>query len=319
RALESLGRTEELLNEHQLKFVNNVKEGWLPELQRSLDDFREYVALQKQLNARRSDYDSKMVKFQKARKDNITAEDDLRTAQVRYEDTYEDLGRRMLVMQDAEQEYLRGAYSFYEAQLEYHKNCYEELARARSGLDECMRMQRQPAAQRLPVAASLATRRSQQALRAAEAAAPARNPIPFGAQHSDLSSGASTPNGSLTAHPPPPMAHSQSEYGTSPGGRQGPPTVAPRRHAPPPPAPSRGPRRTLRRTLYQFHANELGELPLEKGDIVEVIERIDDGWWNGKLVHAAAGQGAAKIGQTGLFPGNYTEDCSESDIPAAAQ
>ncbi|KAJ2790462.1 hypothetical protein H4R21_006507, partial [Coemansia helicoidea] len=109
RALESLGRTEELLNEHQLKFVNNVKEGWLPELQRSLDDFREYVALQKQLNARRSDYDSKMVKFQKARKDNITAEDDLRTAQVRYEDTYEDLGRRMLVMQDAEQEYLRGA------------------------------------------------------------------------------------------------------------------------------------------------------------------------------------------------------------------
>ncbi|KAJ2705522.1 hypothetical protein H4R19_005115, partial [Coemansia spiralis] len=135
RALESLGRTEERLNEHQLKFVNNVKEGWLPELQRSLDDFKEYVALQKQLGARRSDYDSKMVKFQKARKDNITAEDDLRTAQVRYEDTYEDLGRRMLVMQDSEQEYLRGAYSFYESQLEYHKSCYEELARVRSALD----------------------------------------------------------------------------------------------------------------------------------------------------------------------------------------
>ncbi|KAJ2681791.1 hypothetical protein H4R19_007261, partial [Coemansia spiralis] len=201
----------------------------------------------------------------------------------------------------------------------YHKSCYEELARVRSALDECMKMQRRPAAERLPVAASLAARRSQQALRSSEAAAaPARNPIPFAAQYSDMSSGASTPIGGMGSQPAPQMARAQTEYGASAGGRQGVPTVAPRRHAPPPPAPARGLRRTLRRTIYRFQANELGELPLEKGDIVEVIERIDDGWWNGKLVHAEAGQGAAKIGQTGLFPGNYTEDCAESDVPPAA-
>ncbi|KAJ2549276.1 hypothetical protein EV175_004508, partial [Coemansia sp. RSA 1933] len=67
------------------------------------------------------------------------------------------------------------------------------------------------------------------------------------------------------------------------------------------------------RSIYKFHANELGELAMEKGDIVEVTERIDDGWLKGKLVYSSGA--AAQIGASGLFPANYTEDCAESDIP----
>ncbi|KAJ2266999.1 hypothetical protein EV176_005408 [Coemansia sp. RSA 451] len=93
------------------------------------------------------------------------------------------------------------------------------------------------------------------------------------------------------------------------------PTVAPRRHAPAPPTPMRPveakPKRQLRRAIYAFEVSELGELPLKKGDIVEVISCIDDGWWNGELVYSRTG----KLGQKGLFPGNYTEECGEDDIP----
>ncbi|PIA16115.1 BAR-domain-containing protein [Coemansia reversa NRRL 1564] len=346
RALESFGRTEEQLNDLQLKFVNSVKEGWLPELQRSLDDFKEYVAMQKKLESRRGEYDSKMVKFQKARKDNITIEDELRTAQVRYEDTYDDLGRRMMEMQDAEQGYLRGAFNFYEAQMDYHKKCYEELARLRGAFDECLQAKRAPAAERHPVGALLATRRSQQTLKPGEMTVPARHPIPFSGQgaatlgrstsyrtapghfrndsnqFSDRGddtpdSGAATPRG-YAAPQVPHLGRSNSDFVASPGERQPAPAVATRRHAPPPPMPARNPRRVLMRANYKFRANELGELELEKGDIVELIKRIDDGGWGqGKLVYAATGLRGMQVGQTGLFPINYMEECKESDIPPA--
>ncbi|KAJ2414217.1 Protein phosphatase methylesterase 1, partial [Coemansia sp. RSA 2530] len=93
RALEQLGQTEERLNDLQIQFVNKVKEGWQSSLQRAMDDFKEYVSLQKKLESRRSDYDSKLAKYQKSRKDSVALEDELRTAQVRYEDNYDDLAR----------------------------------------------------------------------------------------------------------------------------------------------------------------------------------------------------------------------------------
>ncbi|KAJ2389725.1 hypothetical protein H4S02_002221, partial [Coemansia sp. RSA 2611] len=340
RAVETLGQTEEKLNELQLQFVNRVKEGWLPELQRSLDDFKQYVTLQKKLETRRSEYDSKMVKFQKARKDNITVEDELRTAQVRYEDTYDDLGRRMMDMQDAEQEYLRGAFSFYEAQMEYHQRCYEQLTRIRGAFDECLRAKRLPAAERHPIGASLATRKSQSALKQSEMTTGARHPIPFqgqgtnplgrstsyrtapGHQRNDSnqfsdhnSNHGSNHNGNHGNQPLPQLARAQSDFAASEKSRV--PTVAPRRHAPPPPAPKRPvesqPARLLRKALYEFEPKELGELPLNTGDIVAVEECIDsDGWWNGELVYSRTG----KIGQKGLFPSNYTEKCDESAIPS---
>ncbi|KAJ2160554.1 hypothetical protein GGF46_002150 [Coemansia sp. RSA 552] len=344
RALESLGQTEEKLNELQLEYVNSVKENWLPELQRSLDDFKQYVAMQKKLEARRSEYDSKMVKFQKARKDNITIEDELRTAQVRYEDQYDDLAHRMMEMQDAEQEYLRGAFSFYQAQMEYHRKSYEELTRISGAFDDCLRAQRAPAAERHPIGALMATRKSQQALKPTETTTATRHPIPFdGAGTNPLARSASyrtapgharnnsssqfSDRGIPSSGMAPQLARTQSEFAGTPPAEQGGsgpptpgrgvPTTAPRRHAPPPPTPARGPPKQLRKTLYQFQADDPGELALEKNDIVEVLEQIDDGWWKGKLLHSPAGNPKSRIGATGLFPANYTKE-HDGPVPAPA-
>ncbi|KAJ2700890.1 hypothetical protein H4218_001774 [Coemansia sp. IMI 209128] len=357
RALEQLGQTEERLNDLQIQFVNKVKEGWQSSLQRAMDDFKEYVSLQKKLESRRSDYDSKLAKYQKSRKDSVALEDELRTAQVRYEDNYDDLARRMMQMQDAEQDNLLDLFGFYEAQLAYHKSCFEQLDGLRGALDECLRARRAPAAERNPIGGSLGSRRSGMALKTSDTTGSARHPIPFGipptnpvartmsqrgttqhyrngsgSQYSDISDDSQAqynyahgvdstvdtgalegsmalPQGSVRQIPQ--LARVQSDMGST-GRRAPPPPVAPRRHAPAPPMPQRTPRRVLRRTIYKFSADDEGELPMDKGDIVEVTDRIDDGWWQGKLVHSASG---APTGDVGLFPANYTEDCEESDVP----
>ncbi|KAJ2498269.1 hypothetical protein IWW47_003505, partial [Coemansia sp. RSA 2052] len=360
RALEQLGQTEERMNDLQLQFVNKVKEGWLSGLQRAMDDFKEYVSLQKKLESRRSDYDSKLAKFQKSRKDSVALEDELRTAQVRYEDNYDDMARRMMQMQDSEQDYLKDLFGFYEAQMAYHQSCFEQLDRLRGTFDECLRAKRTPAAERHPMGGSLSSRRSGMALKTNDVTGSARHPIPFGipptnpvartmsqragmgtsqhyrnnsgSQYSDISDDAQAqynyahgvdatvdtgalegsmalPQGSVRQIPQ--LARVQSDMGST-GRKAPPPPVAPRRHAPAPPMPQRAPRRVLRRTIYKFSADDEGELPMDKGDIVEVTDRIDDGWWQGRLVHSVAG---AQVGGTGIFPSNYTEECEESDVP----
>jgi len=50
------------------------------------------------------------------------------------------------------------------------------------------------------------------------------------------------------------------------------------------------------RLLYDYTADEAGELTVRAGDIIEVIEKDASGWWEGK----------SRDGTTGSFPENYT-------------
>nr|CAB3236282.1 drebrin-like protein [Phallusia mammillata] len=52
------------------------------------------------------------------------------------------------------------------------------------------------------------------------------------------------------------------------------------------------------RALYDYQADEEGELTFDPGDIINEIEQIDEGWWRGVL---------EKDGSYGLFPANYVE------------
>ncbi|ORX73234.1 BAR-domain-containing protein [Linderina pennispora] len=352
RALERLGQVEERMNDSQLQFVAQIKEGWGSSLQRALDDFKEYQQLQRKMESRRADYDGRMAKYNKARKESVQLEDELRSAQTRYEDTYDDLAQRMMTLQDAEQGYLNDLYGFYEAQMAHYQQCYEMLDGLRGSLDELMASRRAPAADRNPMGGSLTTRHSTTSLRASDRnlSMPTRRPIPFnsphgrslsrsattsaargysGSQYSDNSDEMqaqynyahgidSTPDGGglegslAVPRPNPQLARVQSEIGTNGSRRAPPPPVAPRRHAPAPPMPTRTPRRILRKTIYAFNPDEGGELALAVGDIVEVSERVDDGWWMGSIVHS---QVASRLSQSGLFPANYTEDCQEADVP----
>ncbi|KAJ2518236.1 hypothetical protein H4217_003457 [Coemansia sp. RSA 1939] len=342
RAMRELGQAEERMSEQQIEFVNAAKEGWVPSLQRSLDDFKEYVALQKKLETRRGEYDSRLVKFQRARKDNMAVEDDLRTAQIRYEDAYDDLAKRMLEMQDNETECLREAFNFYQAQLAYHQNCVKDLNSLGAVFDECLKAKRAPAAERHPLGRALDSRRAALTIKTGDTPTSARFPISFGKtasttslsrmasqstplkhlrngsqQPSEISIevGASTPDADAGPVPQVLRANSDNDKDTALPGKRQVPTVSARRHVPAPPTPARGQRRVLRKAIYKFHADELGELALEKGDIVVVTETIQNKWLKGKLVYSAVSEkNEAQAGVEGLFPEEYTEPCSESDL-----
>ncbi|KAL6430461.1 hypothetical protein ACFW04_007819 [Cataglyphis niger] len=69
--------------------------------------------------------------------------------------------------------------------------------------------------------------------------------------------------------------------------------VANRKMPPQKPAPPSLPKV---KALYDYEPQDLDELGLREGDIVEVLKEHEGGWWHGRLK-----------GKTGLFPSNYVE------------
>jgi len=72
--------------------------------------------------------------------------------------------------------------------------------------------------------------------------------------------------------------------------------AAPRPRPAPPARPGARPVERCR-ALYDFTAEDNTELPLRKGDVVNIIKKGDD-WWEGEC-----------NGRRGLFPANYVEMC----------
>jgi amphiphysin len=70
-----------------------------------------------------------------------------------------------------------------------------------------------------------------------------------------------------------------------------PPPQPPTRSTPP----STNPRVSA---LYDFDAQQPGDLSFRRGDLIEVLEKTDDrnGWWRGRC-----------SGREGVFPGNYVQ------------
>ncbi|KAL0134329.1 hypothetical protein PUN28_001256 [Cardiocondyla obscurior] len=70
-------------------------------------------------------------------------------------------------------------------------------------------------------------------------------------------------------------------------------TVTNKKVPPQKPAPPKLPKV---KALYDYEPQDLDELGLKEGDIVEVLKEHEGGWWHGRLK-----------GKTGLFPSNYVE------------
>jgi myosin I len=84
------------------------------------------------------------------------------------------------------------------------------------------------------------------------------------------------------------------------------PPAPPSRAPAPPPPPASGPNVELYRATFAF-SGEDGEISLEKDDIVELVEKGDNGWWLVK-----------KNGQENWAPYNYLELIPPKQKPAAA-
>ena len=63
------------------------------------------------------------------------------------------------------------------------------------------------------------------------------------------------------------------------------------------------------KAIYDFSGENPNEVNLCAGDVITVIEEIDQGWWKGELFDANGNR------QQGLFPSNYVEEIAPPPMP----
>ena len=86
---------------------------------------KEYQTARKKLESRRLAYDTSQTKLQKSKKEDFRMEEELRSARAKYEESSEDVYRRMLDIKEAEVDSVADLTGFLEAQLNYHDRARE--------------------------------------------------------------------------------------------------------------------------------------------------------------------------------------------------
>jgi len=62
------------------------------------------------------------------------------------------------------------------------------------------------------------------------------------------------------------------------------------------------------RSLYDYQADDAGSLSFRQGDVIQVLNQLDNGWWDGWL-----------HGVRGWFPSNYCEPITQNDLQTLDQ
>ncbi|KAH6622134.1 hypothetical protein C7974DRAFT_314906 [Boeremia exigua] len=125
--LSSLGRANERLARVQETYAQSATSSWLEGLDRGLIQMKEYQNARKRLETRRLAYDTSLAKMQKTKKEDFRMEEELRAQKAKYEETSEDVFRRMQDIKEAEADMVQDLTSFLEAELSYHDRCRELL------------------------------------------------------------------------------------------------------------------------------------------------------------------------------------------------
>jgi hypothetical protein len=132
RCLITLGRAHERMAMTQESHVESATQTWLSSIDRSLAMMKEYQNSRKKLEARRMTFDASTTRQQKARREDFRIEEELRSARAKFEESSEDVVRRMQDIKDSEEDSIRDLTGFMDAEIEYHEKCLEELKRARA-------------------------------------------------------------------------------------------------------------------------------------------------------------------------------------------
>ncbi|KAG8532184.1 uncharacterized protein KY384_003824 [Bacidia gigantensis] len=127
QCLQSLGRANERIGRVQENYTQNATTSWLDSLERSLTQMKEYNAARKKLESRRLAYDAATSKMQKSKRDDFRVEEELRSAKAKYEESTEDVYRRMEDIKEAEADSIVDLGSLLDAELRYYDRCRDIL------------------------------------------------------------------------------------------------------------------------------------------------------------------------------------------------
>ncbi|KAL1437077.1 hypothetical protein MTO96_049077 [Rhipicephalus appendiculatus] len=281
QSLIEAGEALKQLADIKYALEDNVKQNFLePLTQLQNKDLKDVLHHRKKLQGRRLDYDCKK---RKQLKGGHLTEEEIKLAEDKFEESFNlaSMGMFNLLQNDVEQ--ISQLHALAEAFCEYHQQCAEVL----QGLTERLLEQKAEAAERerepyepKKLSDLNLTTMHDDVSPMVESASPARSPLssPVNPRPANNLFLGSFPNPHGT--------------GASPGSRS--PNASPLPS--PVRSPARAPRAPSCRALYDFDPENEGELGFHEGDLISLVRRVDDNWYEGSL-----------DGRTGMFPVNYVE------------
>lgn len=100
--MSNLGEIESRIAMLQEELCSIIKDDYMATLEVGLHEYKEYQSLRKKLESRRLDYDAKIGRLQKAKKEKPEWEQEMQASKLKYEETEYDLIQKMVYLQDYE-------------------------------------------------------------------------------------------------------------------------------------------------------------------------------------------------------------------------
>ncbi|XP_014671532.1 PREDICTED: endophilin-A3-like isoform X2 [Priapulus caudatus] len=264
-ALLEVGEAYKQLADIKYALEDNVKQNFLEPLQLlQSKDLKEVMHHRKKLHGRRLDYDCKRRK--KAKGSNVP-EEEMRMAEDKFEESWNLAEAAMVNLLENDVEQISQLHALVQAQQEYFRQSADVLEEVLEKLevekqDAASRPKREASIHRLPRNGSDSMGSDAWDSSGADAASNAKN--------RDSDSFAQDPWGNNSSAAPPSYSKSTEKK----------------------PA-ARGP---CCEALYDFEPENEGELGFQEGDVLQLIAKIDENWYEGSI-----------RGNTGFFPVNYVK------------
>ncbi|XP_070503410.1 endophilin-A isoform X2 [Chironomus tepperi] len=260
QALVEFGDTLKQMADVKYALDDNVKQNFLEPLhQLQMKDLKEVMHHRKKLQGRRLDFDCK--RRRQAR------DDEIKSAEEKFAESLQlaQIGMYHLLENDIEQ-ISQMAY-FAEALLDYHSQCTEILR----GLVENMQQKREEAACREKTEFTPKTLQDLVVETEGDGISGSGSGTPIKPNHLEI------------------MGNGSAQRSTNAS-----PLPSPMRSPAKPPQPSQ--QQPCCVALYDFDPENPGELGFKENDVIQLLQRIDENWYEGKL-----------NGKSGYFPQTYVE------------
>ncbi|KAI8817990.1 uncharacterized protein EV422DRAFT_570139 [Fimicolochytrium jonesii] len=287
KALVTFGEAHQRIAMHQIEYIASLRESYIGNLERIISDMKDYSTLKAKLERRRLDFDAKLNKVHKSRKEKPELEEETRVAQMKYEESLTDATQKMIELNSNEDEQLENLLRFMDAEVEYHRRALESISSLQRNLADMPRNDtmsyRRPSLQRASTTNS--DRQPPSRSVSTDSIGGGQAPLPGGPLDRKLSYASNAgsmvfpvagPNGSMLPAPEPTRSYSG--------------------HVAQPPANPTAGRKQVQ-VQFDFDAEGPGELTIRKGDIINVTCEIDEGWWEGEIDGDSS--------RAGIFPTNY--------------
>ncbi|KAG2195948.1 hypothetical protein INT47_007084 [Mucor saturninus] len=284
-ALINFGQAQSKLAAHQEDYAETMRLEYMEKLEEGLQQFKEYAVLRKRLESRRLDYDAKIGRLQKSKKEKPDLEQEMQASKLKYEDSEYDVIQKMATLQEFEDEHCEALAQFLNVQYDYFNRSLQVLNEVRSTWGQPLSASARHSNNNRLAALSRTSSHTEE-----EVHEPPRRAM--GSRSASFSDEFAAPPRRVMM---PSKSESITEELPMPSRTLTPP-VLPRRQSqatPPPPTPAI----VQRKAVYEFGGDNADELSFRVGDVITVLEEVDEGWWLGESAD----------GRRGIFPVNYTE------------